>query len=71
VWNQLIRCFPKSIGFETIYSASCVSKETGVIIAMWLDDLMIFGKDMESIEDLTARCHDIAIRSRYVVHVSI
>ena len=29
-----------------------VNKETGVIIAMWVDDLIIFGKDMVGINSL-------------------
>jgi len=34
------------------YSDPCVyiNKQTGVIIAMWVDDLMIFGKDLISID---------------------
>lgn len=46
VWNQKIRNYLKSIGFEQTYSDPCVyiNKETGVIIAMWVDDLIIFGK---------------------------
>jgi len=54
VWNRKIRRFLKSIGFAQTYSDPCVyvNKDTGVIIAMWVDDLIIFGKDMASIQDL-------------------
>src|SRR5271154_4706049 len=57
VWNQKIRRFLKSIGFEQLYSDPCVyvNKETGIIIAMWVDDLVIFGKDMISINTLKAQ----------------
>src|SRR5579859_1496065 len=54
VWNQRIRCFLKSIGFDQTYSDPCVyiNRDTDVIIAMWVDDLIIFSKDMASINDL-------------------
>jgi len=31
-----------------------INKETGIIIAMWVDDLVIFGKDTTSINELKA-----------------
>ena len=57
VWNRKIRRFLKSIGFKPNYSDPCVyvHGRTGVIIAMWVDDLMIFGKDIADIEDLKER----------------
>ena len=57
IWNQRIRRFLESIGFKPTYSDPCVyvNNETGVIIAMWVDDLMIFGKDIENINDLKAQ----------------
>ena len=60
VWNQRIRHFLKSIGFDQTYSDPCVyiNKETDVIIAMWVDDLIIFGKDMASINDLKAQLNE-------------
>ena len=60
VWNQRIRLFLKSIGFDQTYSDPCVyiNKETDVIIAMWVDDLIIFGKDMASINDLKAQLNE-------------
>src|SRR5579859_5279262 len=56
VWNQKIRRYLKSIGFNQTYSDPCVyvNKDTEVIIAMWVDDLIIFGKNMLSIQDLKA-----------------
>jgi hypothetical protein len=56
VWNQRIRRYLKSVGFNQTYSDPCVyvNRDTGVLIAMWVDDLIIFGKDMTSIQDLKA-----------------
>ena len=60
VWNQRIRLFLKSIGFDQTYSNPCVyiNKETDIIIAMWMDDLIIFGKDMASINDLKTQLNE-------------
>src|SRR5277367_6176897 len=57
IWNQKIRRFLKSIGFEQTYSDPCVyiNKENGIILAMWVDDLIIFGKDLNSVNDLKAQ----------------
>ena len=56
IWNQRIRRFLKSIGFEQTHSDPCVyiNKKMGIIIAMWVDDLVIFGKDTASINELKA-----------------
>jgi len=56
IWNQRIRRFLKSIGFEQTHSDPCVyiNKETGVIIVMWVNDLIIFGRDMKDINMLKA-----------------
>jgi hypothetical protein len=60
VWNQRIRLFLKSIGFDQTYSDPCVyiNKETDIIIAMWVDDLIIFGKDMVSINNLKVQLNE-------------
>src|SRR5271155_5336503 len=60
VWNQKIQCFLESIGFEQTYSDPCVyvNKEKGIILAMWVDDLIIFGKDLNSVNDLKARLNE-------------
>jgi len=60
VWNQKIRNFLKSIGFDQTYSDPCVyiNTETETIIAMWLDDLITFGKDMASINSLKAQLNE-------------
>jgi hypothetical protein len=60
VWNQRIRLLLKSIGFEQTYSDPCVyiNKETDIIIAMWVDDLIIFGKDMVRINDLKVQLNE-------------
>jgi Reverse transcriptase (RNA-dependent DNA polymerase) len=57
VWNRKTRRFLESIGFIPTYSDPCVyvNKETGVIIAMWVDDLVIFGKNLGDIEDLKTK----------------
>jgi len=60
IWNQKIRHFLKSIGFDQTFSDPCVyiNKMTGIIIAMWVDDIIIFGKDMTSVNDLKAQLND-------------
>ena len=60
VWNQRIRRFLKSIGFDQLYSDPCVyiNKTTEIIVAMWVDDLIIFGKDMASINALKAQLNE-------------
>jgi hypothetical protein len=60
VWNQKIRRFLKSIGFEQTYSDPCVyiNKTTEIILAMWVDDLIIFGKDVASIKDIKAQLNE-------------
>ena len=57
VWNRKIRRFLRSIGFKPTYSDTCVyvHRRMEVIIAMWVDDLMIFGKNITDIEDLKAQ----------------
>ena len=60
VWNRKIRHFLRSIGFKPTYSDPCVyvHGRTGVIIAMWVDDLIIFGRDIADIEDLKAQLNE-------------
>jgi Reverse transcriptase (RNA-dependent DNA polymerase) len=60
IWNQKIRRFLKSIGFDQTFSDPCVyvNKSTGIILAMWVDDLIIFGKDMASINALKAQLNE-------------
>ena len=60
VWNQRIRHFLKSIGFDQLYSDPCVyiNKTTEIVIALWVDDLIIFGKDMASISALKAQLNE-------------
>src|SRR5947207_7895230 len=60
VWNQRIRLFLKSIEFDQTYSDPYVyiNKETDIIIAMWVDDLIIFGKNMANINDLKAQLNE-------------
>jgi hypothetical protein len=57
VWNQRIRKFLKDIGFTQTHADHCVyvNKDTGIILAMWVDDLLIFGKNMDQINELKAQ----------------
>ena len=57
LWNQRIRHYLKSIGFTQTYSDPCVyvNKSSGIILAMWVDDFLIFGKGMSGINDLKAQ----------------
>ena len=56
IWNQHIRRFLKSIRFEQTHSDPCVyiNKETGVIITICVDALIIFGREMADINSLRA-----------------
>src|SRR5271170_2762644 len=60
IWNLQICHFLKSICFEQLYSDPCVyiNKTTGIIIAIWVDDLIIFGKDMPSINALKVQLNE-------------
>ena len=60
IWNQRIRQYLKSIGFNQLYSDPCVymNKETNTIIAMWVDNLIIFSKDIASINALKAQLNE-------------
>ena len=54
VWNQKIWQYLKFISFNQTCSDSCVyvSKNTEVIIAIWVNDLIIIEKDMINIQAL-------------------
>ena len=54
IWNQKIRHYLMSIGFQQTHSDHCIyiNKTSGIIIAMWVDDLLIFGKDINGINSL-------------------
>jgi len=60
VWNRKIRNFFKSIGFNQTYLDPCayVNKEMEIIIAMWVDDLIIFGKDIASINSFKVQLNE-------------
>src|SRR2546423_8607297 len=60
IWNQKIQRFLKSIGFDQAFSDPCVyiNKETGIIIAMWVDNLIIFGKNMANINTLKEQLNE-------------
>jgi hypothetical protein len=54
LWNRKLRRFLKKIGFYQLHSDHCVyiNKETGVILAMWVDDLIIFGKSRVEVDKM-------------------
>jgi len=54
IWNRWIQQFLRSIGFKPTYSDLWVyvHSRKGVIIAMWVDNLMSFGKNITDIEDI-------------------
>ena len=60
VWNRKLQRLLESIGFVPTHSDRCVytNKETGVIIAMWVSDLMIFERKLADIEALKARLNE-------------
>ena len=47
LWNKRLDERLKEIGFDQTHSDHCgyINKSTGVIVAIWVDDLIIFGKD--------------------------
>ena len=54
VWNRKLRDYLISIGFIQLHSDNCIfyHPKTGVIIAVWVDDLVLFEKGMEGINRL-------------------
>jgi hypothetical protein len=54
LWNRKLRRFLKKIGFYQLHSDHCVyiNKETGVILAMWVDDLILFGKSRVEVDKM-------------------
>ena len=54
VWNRCIHNYLISIGFKRTYADHCVyiNHETGIILALWVDDLIIMGKKMEAVENI-------------------
>jgi hypothetical protein len=60
VWNQKIRNYLLSLGFTQLHSDHCVyiNKDTGLIIALWVDDLLIFGKNVSNIGGIKQQLRD-------------
>jgi len=56
-WNNKIHCFLVSIGFVRMNANHCVYINTmmSAIIAMWVNDLMIFAKDKVTINDVKSK----------------
>lgn len=54
IWNRKFTTYLKSIGFHPIVSDSCVFRnpQTSVMIALYVDDLLIFSKKKESITEV-------------------
>src|SRR5437773_11370663 len=53
IWNQKIRGFLESIGFKRTSADHCVyTSKSGIIIMMYVDDLLIFGKEMIGINEV-------------------
>ena len=54
LWNQKLRRFLKKIGFYQLHSDHCVyiNKDTGVILAMWVDDLILFAKSRLKVDKM-------------------
>ena len=52
MWNQKLDQYLRKIGYtqkradHRVY----ISKDTGVVVAMWVDDLIIFGKDSVGVD---------------------
>ena len=61
LWNQHLNQHLRKIGFEQTHMDHCVyiDKNSGVIIAMWVDDLIIFGKDLAGVEQLSSMRNSI------------
>jgi hypothetical protein len=52
LWNQKLHRYLRKIGFTQTNADHCVyiNKDTGVIVAMWVDDLIIFGQDSVGVD---------------------
>ena len=52
LWNQKLDRYLRKIGFIQTNVDHCiyVNNDTGVIVAMWVDDLIIFGKDSVGVD---------------------
>ena len=47
LWNKWLDERLKEIGIDQTHSDHCgyINRSTGIIVAIWVDDLIIFGKD--------------------------
>jgi hypothetical protein len=51
LWNQKVKKYVTSIGFrQSTADPGVFINDRGVIIALYVDDILIFGKDIENIE---------------------
>ena len=54
MWNKKIHCFLIDNGFIQLNSDHCmyINKATGIVIAIWVNDIMIFAKNITAISDI-------------------
>jgi hypothetical protein len=52
IWNARLRQHLKSLGFQQSSCDPCIyiNSTSGIIVAVWVDDLIILGKDINSID---------------------
>src|SRR5271156_7013121 len=52
IWNTRLRQHLKSLDFQQSSCDPCIyiNNASGIIIAVWVDDLIILGKDLNSID---------------------
>lgn len=57
LWNQKLDRYLRKIGFFQTNADHCVyvNKNSGVIVALWVDDLIIFGNDLVGVELLKSQ----------------
>jgi len=54
IWNRRLHNYLKKIGFKQLESDHCVyiNYTSGIILAIWVDDLIIFSKDMATMDEI-------------------
>ena len=60
LWNKMLDRRLKALGYKQLQSDHCVyiNEKTGIIIAVWVDDLIIFGKGMSEINAIKAQLRE-------------
>ncbi|TMC14556.1 MAG: DDE-type integrase/transposase/recombinase, partial [Chloroflexi bacterium] len=56
LWNLRLQKYLLSLGFKQSVCDPCIyiNNKTGIIIAIWVDDLIVLGKDLDSINKIKA-----------------